>query len=102
MFIVAAALAGPSIKFLANSRTLRILRVLRTLRSLRSVAFFQGLDMILQTIFESLPDLFYISILILLAMFIWGVTGVVLFSNVLYESFGHIGKGKRLNDSLKS
>ncbi|KAL3896210.1 MAG: hypothetical protein SGCHY_004221 [Lobulomycetales sp.] len=92
VFIVAAALAGPSIKFLANSRTLRILRVLRTLRSLRSVAFFQGLDMILQTIFESLPDLFYISILILLAMFIWGVTGVVLFSNVLYESFGHIGK----------
>lgn len=92
-FIVAAALAGPGVHFLANSRTLRILRVLRTLRSLRSVSFFQGLDMIMETIFESLPDLFYIAMLILMAMFIWGAAGIVLFSELLPDFFGNIGYG---------
>jgi len=91
VFIILAALAGPSVSFLTNSRTLRILRVLRTLRSLRSIAIFQGLDMVIRTIFESLPDMFYIGMLIVMAMFIWGGVGVVLFSEVSPLYFGNLG-----------
>jgi hypothetical protein len=47
--------------------------------------------MMIETILESLPDLFYIGILIVAAMFIWGVVGVVLFAGFLPDFFGNTG-----------
>jgi cation channel sperm-associated protein 4 len=47
--------------------------------------------MIMNTILESLPDLFYIGILIVIAMFIWGIVGVVLFSSFMPDFFGNTG-----------
>ncbi|KAI8809047.1 Ion transport protein-domain-containing protein [Cladochytrium replicatum] len=91
VIVVVAALSGPAISFLSNTRILRILRVLRAFRSLRSINQLAGLQNVVQTILESIPDILNISVLLLLVMFIWSVVGVTLFGSVLDE-WGDLGK----------
>ncbi|KAI8621168.1 Ion transport protein-domain-containing protein [Chytriomyces sp. MP71] len=89
--IVILSLAGSNIPIFADVRILRILRVLRAFRTLRSISILNGLQVVVQTIIDSVPDMMNITLLLLVIMFIWAVVGVTLFGTILPESFGDLG-----------
>ena len=61
-------------------RTLRVLRAFRTIKSIRMV---RGLQMIVSTVFRSLPDMGNIFLLLGIVMFIFAVAGVNIFGHDL-------------------
>jgi hypothetical protein len=61
--------------FLRTGRVLRIFRVLRAFRSLRSISALRGLQMVVQTIVRSLPDMANILALLVILLFIFAVIG---------------------------
>lgn len=88
--IVASSLIGPSFTFISNSRVLRILRVLRAFRSLRSISALRPLQLVVQTIIQSLPDMANILLLLMIFMFVFAVIGVSLFANISPKYFGNL------------
>ncbi|KAL5271336.1 hypothetical protein ACHWQZ_G001839 [Mnemiopsis leidyi] len=88
--IVAASLIGPSLTFISNSRILRILRVLRAFRSLRSISALRPLQLVVQTIIQSLPDMANIILLLVIFMFVFAVIGVSLFALDSPHYFGNL------------
>ncbi|XP_041456430.1 cation channel sperm-associated protein 4-like isoform X2 [Lytechinus variegatus] len=89
-FIIVILLLGPTLKFLGSSRILRILRVLRAFRSLRSVSALAGLSVVVQTIFQSIPDMSNIAFLLLILMVVFSVVGVYLFGDDFPAFFGNL------------
>ncbi|XP_063962472.1 cation channel sperm-associated protein 4-like [Lytechinus pictus] len=89
-FIIVILLLGPTLKFLGSSRILRILRVLRAFRSLRSVSALAGLSVVVQTIFQSIPDMSNIAFLLLILMVVFSVVGVYLFGDEFPAHFGNL------------
>ncbi|KAI9355083.1 Ion transport protein-domain-containing protein [Zopfochytrium polystomum] len=63
---------------------------IRAFRSLRSITILNGLQIVVKTIFDSIPDMVNIILLLLILMFIWAVCGVTLFGSILPESFGDL------------
>ncbi|XP_077978088.1 cation channel sperm-associated protein 4-like [Glandiceps talaboti] len=89
--IILALILGPTLKFLGSSRSLRILRVFRAFRSLRSVSALAGLSIVVQTIFQSIPDMLNIGLLLVVIMVVLSVAGVALFGSELPQHFGNMG-----------
>lgn len=89
--IVLLSYLGSVLPFLSNASVLRSIRVIRTFRTLRSINILTGLQIVVQTIIDSIPDMINIIILLLIFMFIWAVCGVTLFGEYLPEYFGDLG-----------
>lgn len=88
--LVFISIIGDGLTFLSTGRVLRIFRVLRAFRSLRSISVLKGLQIVVQTIIRSLPDMANILALLLIVMFIFSVIGVDIFAAALPEHFGSI------------
>ncbi|KAJ7357576.1 Cation channel sperm-associated protein 4 [Desmophyllum pertusum] len=83
-FIVIALLLGPLLSTGSGSRgVLRILRVLRAFRSLRSISSLPGLQIVVQTILQSVPDMANIVLLLVIIMLVFSVIGVTLFRDIV-------------------
>lgn len=89
-FIVAISLAGKGLSFMSTGRVLRILRVLRAFRTIKSIRMVRGLQMIVSTVFRSLPDMGNIFMLLGIVMFIFAVAGVNIFGHDLPARFGSL------------
>eukprot|EP00794_Sanderia_malayensis_P016727 gene16727-18421_t len=89
-FIVCSLLFGPVLMSgQSGSRgVLRILRVLRAFRSLRSISSLPGLQVVVQTITQSVPDMANIVLLLVIIMLVFSVIGITLFREVVPEHFG--------------
>ncbi|XP_066020091.1 cation channel sperm-associated protein 4-like isoform X2 [Pocillopora verrucosa] len=90
-FIVVALLLGPLLSTGSGSRgVLRILRVLRAFRSLRSITSLPGLQIVVQTILQSVPDMANIVLLLVIIMLVFSVIGVTLFRDIVPMYFGNL------------
>ncbi|XP_078363563.1 cation channel sperm-associated protein 4-like isoform X2 [Oculina patagonica] len=90
-FIVVALLLGPLLSTGSGSRgVLRILRVLRAFRSLRSISSLPGLQIVVQTILQSVPDMANIVLLLVIIMLVFSVIGVTLFRDIVPMYFGNL------------
>ena len=67
-------------------------RAFRILRTLRLVTRMQKLRVIVQAIIESVPNVGWASLLLLLIFYIFSIMGTTLFGETFYEYFGTIGK----------
>lgn len=89
--IVVALLLGPLLSTGSGSRgVLRILRVLRAFRSLRSISSLPGLQIVVQTILQSVPDMANIVLLLVIIMLVFSVIGVTLFRDIVPMYFGNL------------
>jgi len=70
----------------------RAFRVLRTLRTLRLVTRLERLRLIVQAIIESIPNVAWASVLLLLVFYVFAIMGTTMFQNDFDEFFGTIGK----------
>lgn len=70
----------------------RAFRVLRALRALRLITRLQRLKIIVQAIIESIPNVGWASLLLLLIFYIFSIMGTTMFSEAFPEFFGTIGK----------
>eukprot|EP01112_Ceratiomyxa_fruticulosa_P019490 TRINITY_DN638_c0_g1_i2.p1 TRINITY_DN638_c0_g1~~TRINITY_DN638_c0_g1_i2.p1 ORF type:complete len:539 (-),score=111.62 TRINITY_DN638_c0_g1_i2:122-1738(-) len=78
-FIVAASIISPMLT--TGSKVFYVLRGARTFRSLRSFSALPGLQVIVQTFVQSIPDVANILVLLFIVLFIFSVFGVTLFSD---------------------
>ncbi|XP_057298364.1 cation channel sperm-associated protein 4-like [Hydractinia symbiolongicarpus] len=69
---------------------IRILRVLRAFRSLRSISSLPGLQIVVQTILQSIPDMTNIVVLLVIIMLVFSVIGITLFRHVIPDRFGDL------------
>lgn len=70
----------------------RAFRVLRALRALRLVTRLEKLRIIVQAIIESIPNVAWASLLLLLLFYIFSIMGTTMFASDFPEFFGTIGK----------
>lgn len=70
----------------------RAFRVLRALRALRLITRLQRLRIIVQAIIESIPNVGWASLLLLLIFYIFSIMGTTMYSEAFPEFFGTIGK----------
>lgn len=70
----------------------RAFRVLRALRALRLVTRLQRLRIIVQAIIESIPNVGWASLLLMLIFYVFAIMGTTMFSEAFPEFFGTIGK----------
>lgn len=54
---------------------------------------FDGLQLVVKTVLNAIPDMANVMILLILLMFIWAVLGVTLFGPVVPDLFGSLSKG---------
>ncbi len=73
--------------FTGNTIILRLLRIFRLIRIFR---FLPEVRVLTSSIVKSLPPLLSVAVLIFLALFIYGMTGVYIFGEQLPESWGNI------------
>ena len=72
--------------------SLRAFRVLRALRALRLVVRLRKLRIIVQAILESIPNVAWACVLLLLIFYIFAIMGTTMFAESYPEFFGTIGK----------
>ncbi|XP_028397762.1 cation channel sperm-associated protein 4-like [Dendronephthya gigantea] len=91
-FIVVALLLGPLLTGSGSGSrgVLRILRVLRAFRSLRSITSLPGLQIVVQTILQSIPDMANIVLLLVIIMLVFSVIGITLFRDSIPEHFSNL------------
>lgn len=70
----------------------RAFRVLRALRTLRLITHLERLRIIVQAIIESIPNVGWASVLLLLLFYIFSIMGTTMFAEAFPEFFGSIGK----------
>lgn len=70
----------------------RAFRVLRALRALRLVTRLEKLRIIVQAIIESIPNVAWASLLLVLLFYIFSIMGTTMFAADFPEFFGTIGK----------
>ena len=73
--IIFFSLLGQGLMFLTSGRALRIVRVLRALRTIKSISMVQGLQIVVNTVLRSLPDMGNIFLLLGIVMFIFAIVG---------------------------
>ncbi|XP_046851868.1 cation channel sperm-associated protein 4-like [Xenia sp. Carnegie-2017] len=90
--IVGALLLGPLLTGSGSGSrgVLRILRVLRAFRSLRSISSLPGLQIVVQTILQSIPDMANIVLLLVIIMLVFSVIGITLFRETMPENFNNL------------
>jgi cation channel sperm-associated protein 4 len=69
----------------------RILRVLQPFKS-NSLSLLSGLQIVVTTIVDSVPDMANMAIILVVWMYIYAIVGVALFSDIIPFAFGDIGK----------
>ena len=70
----------------------RVFRVLRALRALRLVTRLQKLRLIVQAIIESIPNVLWACLLLLLIFYIFSIMGTTMYGEEFSDYFGTIGK----------
>lgn len=70
----------------------RAFRVLRALRTLRLVTRLEKLRIIVQAIIESIPNVGWASVLLLLIFYIFSIMGTTMYAAAFPDFFGSIGK----------
>ena len=70
----------------------RAFRVLRALRALRLVTRLQKLRLIVQAIIESIPNVSWASVLLILIFYIFAIMGTTMYAQSFPDYFGTIGK----------
>ena len=70
----------------------RAFRVLRALRALRLVTRLRKLRIIVQAILESIPNVTWACVLLMLLFYIFAIMGTTMYSEAFPEFFGSIGK----------
>jgi voltage-gated sodium channel len=70
----------------------RAFRVLRALRALRLITRMQKLRLIVQAIIESVPNVAWASVLLMLIFYIFAIMGTTMYTEASPEYFGSIGK----------
>ena len=88
--IIAFTVLGNNFYNLTNARIFKILKVIRALRSLRSISAFQGLQIVIHTIWHSIPDMANIAALLLIFMLIFAIIGVSIFGEISPRDFGNL------------
>mmetsp|Transcript_26663 Transcript_26663/g.43594 ORF Transcript_26663/g.43594 Transcript_26663/m.43594 type:complete len:813 (+) Transcript_26663:354-2792(+) len=83
-------LLGSQLSFLSSGRILRIFRVLRALRTLRGISNLRSLQMIVETILDSMPDMMNILLLLFIVAFIFAIVGVDVFGQAV-PNFSTVG-----------
>jgi hypothetical protein len=95
-FLVLLSIGGLLLEILAhgqfpvNAAFLRTFRILRVLRILRVVRFAKDIQILLETLFYSLPSLANITSLMFLMFFVFAILGM--------HMFGHVKEGECLNE----
>jgi uncharacterized membrane protein YgcG len=88
--LVFISILGDGLEFLRSGRVLKTFRVLRAFRSFRSISALKGLQVVVQTIVHSLPDMLNILCLLFIVNFIFSVIAVDLFGKSVPQYFGSI------------
>ena len=88
--IISFTVLGNNFYNLTNARIFKILKVIRALRSLRSISAFQGLQIVIHTIWHSIPDMANIAALLLIVMLIFSIIGVSIFGEISPKDFGNL------------
>jgi len=70
----------------------RVFRILRTLRALRLITQLEKLRVIVQAIIDSIPNVGWASLLLLLIFYIFAIMGTTLFAHDFNDWFGTLGK----------
>ncbi|XP_063043105.1 cation channel sperm-associated protein 4-like [Engraulis encrasicolus] len=88
--VTLALLISPEIFPHESGHVFKVMRVLRVVRCVSSFATMHGVAMMLQVIWQSLPDLTNIFLLLSITMMIFAVFGVTLFSTSVPSAFGDL------------
>lgn len=72
--------------------SLRVFRILRALRALRLITQLEKLRVIVQAIIDSIPNVAWASVLLLVIFYIFSIMGTTLFAANFPDWFGSIGK----------
>lgn len=70
----------------------RVFRILRTLRALRLITQLEKLRVIVQAIIDSIPNVSWACVLLLLIFYIFAIMGTTLFAQDFPVEFGTLGK----------
>jgi len=89
--IVFGLLIGPRILSSSSNNIIRILRVLRVFRSLREINSIPQLQVIVQAILQSVPDMANIIVLLVIFMLVFSVLGINLFGETV-DDFRDLSK----------
>ncbi|KAG5260850.1 hypothetical protein AALO_G00297280 [Alosa alosa] len=87
--VTAALLLGPMI-FPQGRSVFKVMRVLRVIRSVSNFASMRGVARMMQVIWQSIPDLANIFLLLIVIMLVFAVFGVTLFSTAVPSAFGDL------------
>tara|TARA_Y100000385_G_scaffold152032_1_gene157675 strand:- start:2722 stop:3423 length:702 start_codon:yes stop_codon:yes gene_type:complete len=85
--IVAASLIPSGV-----GSSIMVLRLLRLARLLRVISFIPELKFVIEALIESLKKSVYVLILIFILLYIYGVTGVILFESIEGGRFEDLGE----------
>lgn len=77
--------------FLGRINVFRMLKFLQRFKS-KSLGWIKGMQIVVTTIAESVPNMANIAILLAILMYIYSIVGVALFQDVAQEEFGNLGK----------
>jgi voltage-gated sodium channel len=69
----------------------RLLKLLQRFKS-KSLGWIAGMQIVVTTIAESVPNMANIAILLGILMYIYSVVGVALFQDIAPDEFGSLGK----------
>lgn len=78
--------------FLPDSEFLTVFRLLRILRLMRTVRVLPGLKHVADAVFETLPSLTNVLIILSLLFYTYGTAGTLLYGPLLPEKFGSLGR----------
>lgn len=70
----------------------RVFRILRTLRALRLISQLERLRIIVQAIIDSIPNVTWASVLLLIIFYIFAIMGTTLYGHNFPVEFGSLGK----------
>lgn len=70
----------------------RVFRILRTLRALRLITQLERLKIIVQAIIDSIPNVSWASVLLLIIFYIFAIMGTTLYGQEFPIEFGTLGK----------
>jgi voltage-gated sodium channel len=83
--IVAIALMPIDSQFVTVARLVRLLRILRLFKAIPK------LQMLVGALLKSIPSMFYVAVLLMILLYIYGVAGVFLFGQNDPVNFGSLG-----------
>ncbi|XP_065831625.1 cation channel sperm-associated protein 4-like [Oscarella lobularis] len=89
-FVVFVSVLIPAFTFITDAKFFRAIKVMRSLRLLRGINVLPGLQLVVQTVLQSVSDMANILLLLVIVMFIFAIVGVSFFGEYSYENFGEL------------